>query len=153
MTHPVPDPAEVDHPPHYLAHPSGVECIAITEHFNFNVGNAIKYVWRAGLKGDAVTDLRKARWYVDREIERVARASPFPAPEDVPPRGNAPESREKAGYSAEEVAAVPQTLHSSTWPSSPPPSVSAHEWEHLDREERERDEARERARRWSGERG
>ena len=153
MTHPVPDSAEVDHPPHYLAHPSGVECIAITEHFNFNVGNAIKYLWRAGLKGDAVTDLRKARWYVDREIERVARASPFPAPEDAPPSEDAPESREKAGYSAEEVAALPPAPHPSTWPSSPPPSVSAHEWEHLDREERERDEARERARRWSGERG
>lgn len=60
----------VNHPPHYTQHPSGVECIDITEHFNFNLGNAIKYIWRAGLKGDSVEDLRKAAWYVQREIER-----------------------------------------------------------------------------------
>lgn len=63
-----PDP--VEHPAHYTAHPSGVECIAITEHFGFCIGNAIKYLWRAGLKGDALEDLRKARWYIDREIKR-----------------------------------------------------------------------------------
>lgn len=62
----------VNHPAHYNTHPSGVECIEITEHFNFNIGNAIKYLWRAGLKGDAGEDLRKARWYVDREISRLA---------------------------------------------------------------------------------
>lgn len=60
----------VNHPPHYTEHPSGVECIQITEHMNFCVGNAVKYLWRAGLKGDALEDLRKARWYVDREIAR-----------------------------------------------------------------------------------
>jgi hypothetical protein len=58
-------------PPHYQAHPSGVECIAITEHFNFCLGNAIKYIWRAGLKGDAVEDLQKAKWYIEREIARI----------------------------------------------------------------------------------
>ena len=64
----------VDHPPHYNAHPSGVECITVTEHMNFNLGNAIKYIWRAGLKSeDASTDLEKARWYVDREIARLKR--------------------------------------------------------------------------------
>lgn len=63
-------PDTVDHPPHYTAHPSGVECITITEHMGFNVGNAVKYLWRADHKGDAVEDLRKARWYVDREIAR-----------------------------------------------------------------------------------
>jgi hypothetical protein len=57
-------------PQHYRSHPSGVECIAITEHFGFCIGNAIKYLWRAGLKGDAVEDLRKAAWYIDREIKR-----------------------------------------------------------------------------------
>ena len=60
---------KVDHPPHYNAHPSGIECIAVTEHMNFNLGNAVKYIWRAGLKSpDAVVDLEKARWYLDREI-------------------------------------------------------------------------------------
>jgi len=63
----------VNHPPHYGSHPSGVECIVITEHYNFNVGNAIKYLWRAGLKDgvDPIEDLRKAAWYVNREIERL----------------------------------------------------------------------------------
>ena len=65
----------INHPPHYTQHPSGVECITITEHYNFNVGNAIKYLWRAGLKDgtDAASDLRKAAWYVRREIERLHR--------------------------------------------------------------------------------
>lgn len=62
----------VEHPPHYTAHPSGIECIQITEHMNFNLGNAIKYIWRAGLKSrSAVVDLQKARWYIDREIKRL----------------------------------------------------------------------------------
>jgi hypothetical protein len=61
----------VNHPKHYTSHPSGVECIEVTEHFNFCIGNAIKYLWRAGLKGEQVEDLRKARWYIDREISRV----------------------------------------------------------------------------------
>lgn len=62
----------VDHPSHYNSHPSGVEAITITEHMGFNVGNAVKYLWRAGLKSpDEIEDLRKARWYVDREIQRL----------------------------------------------------------------------------------
>jgi hypothetical protein len=65
------DDETVNHPSHYLQHPSGVECITITEHMGFNLGNAIKYVWRADLKGDAVEDLKKARWYITREIERL----------------------------------------------------------------------------------
>lgn len=60
----------VDHPAHYTSHPSGIECIQVTEHMGFNLGNAVKYVWRADLKGDAIEDLRKARWYIDREIAR-----------------------------------------------------------------------------------
>ena len=65
----------VNHPPHYTGHPSGVECIQITEHYNFNVGNAIKYLWRAGLKtADATQDLRKAAWYINREIQRLEKA-------------------------------------------------------------------------------
>lgn len=62
---------KVNHPPHYRQHPSGVECIEITEHMNFNKGNAIKYIWRAGDKGDEIEDLKKAAWYVNREIERL----------------------------------------------------------------------------------
>jgi hypothetical protein len=66
-----PPPSDtVNHPSHYTNHPSGVECIQITEHMGFCLGNAIKYLWRADLKGDAVEDLKKARWYIDREISR-----------------------------------------------------------------------------------
>lgn len=61
---------QVNHPVHYTAHPSGVEAIDITEGFNFNLGNAIKYIWRADYKGKAIEDLKKARFYVDREIKR-----------------------------------------------------------------------------------
>ena len=61
----------VNHPKHYTNHPSGVEAIEITEHFNFNKGNAIKYIWRSSDKGKEVEDLRKARWYIDREIARI----------------------------------------------------------------------------------
>lgn len=61
----------VDHPAHYTQHPSGVECIEVTEHFNFCLGNAIKYIWRAGLKGAAVQDLEKAIWYLQREVARI----------------------------------------------------------------------------------
>lgn len=64
----------VNHPSHYTEHASGVECIQITEHMNFCLGNAVKYIWRAGLKNDnAIEDLKKARWYVDRELERLAK--------------------------------------------------------------------------------
>jgi len=61
----------VNHPKHYTSHPSGVECVDIIEHFPHNVGAAIKYLWRHGLKSDTFQDLEKARWYVDREIQRV----------------------------------------------------------------------------------
>lgn len=60
----------VNHPPHYNSHPSGIECITVVEHMTFNVGNAIKYLWRADHKADTVEDLRKAAWYIDREINR-----------------------------------------------------------------------------------
>lgn len=60
----------VDHPQHYTSHPSGVECITITEHMGFNLGNAMKYIWRADLKNDAIEDLRKAQWYIERELKR-----------------------------------------------------------------------------------
>lgn len=60
----------VNNPRHYTSHPSRIECIQVTEHMSFCVGNAVKYLWRADLKNDAIEDLKKARWYIDREIER-----------------------------------------------------------------------------------
>lgn len=60
-------------PPHYLNHPSGIECIEITRHMNFNLGNAVKYLWRNGLKDFAppIQDLQKAVWYIEDEIKRL----------------------------------------------------------------------------------
>jgi len=66
--------SNVDHPKHYNSHPSGVECIDVVEHMPFNVGNAIKYLWRADHKGASIEDLKKAAWYINREIERRERA-------------------------------------------------------------------------------
>lgn len=61
---------QVNNPEHYNSHPSGVECIDVAEHYGFNLGNTIKYIWRAGLKDDVIQDLEKARWYLDREIKK-----------------------------------------------------------------------------------
>ena len=61
---------KINRPAHYTNHPAGVECIQITEHMNFNLGNAFKYIWRADLKDDAIEDLQKAVWYLNREIKR-----------------------------------------------------------------------------------
>lgn len=60
----------INHPPHYTAHRSGLECIDITERLSFTMGNAVKYVWRADEKGSPLDDLRKAAWYLRREAER-----------------------------------------------------------------------------------
>ena len=71
MTH---DP--VNHPSHYTSHPSGIECIEVTEQYNFCIGNAIKYLWRAGLKdsevvGKEIEDCQKAVWYINRHIRNL----------------------------------------------------------------------------------
>ena len=70
---------QVNHPKHYTSDPSGIECIDITRHRNFNIGNAIKYLWRAGFKEDKdrklidkqIEDLNKAVWYLVDEIHRL----------------------------------------------------------------------------------
>lgn len=68
----------VEHPKHYTSHPSGIECIQITEHMGFNLGNAVKYIWRADLKhDDALEDLRKAKWYIEREIAKRGGSGPI----------------------------------------------------------------------------
>lgn len=79
------DQDDINHPKHYTSHPSGVECIEVVEHLSFNVGNAIKYLWRCGLKvsptattiaemkEDELKDLQKAKWYIEREIDLKTR--------------------------------------------------------------------------------
>lgn len=63
----------VNNPSHYTSDPSGIEAIEITRHRNFNIGNAIKYLWRAGLKDSSaqVQDLEKAIFYIKDEIARL----------------------------------------------------------------------------------
>lgn len=69
----------VNHPEHYTSHPSGIECIEIARHYPFSIGNAIKYLWRAGLKKDAsltdnqkeIEDLKKAIWYTKDRIKQL----------------------------------------------------------------------------------
>jgi len=69
----------VNSPPHYTQHPSGIECIEVSQHYNFCIGNAIKYLWRNGLKkshdltdkDSQIQDLRKAIWYIEREIDNL----------------------------------------------------------------------------------
>ena len=62
---------KVNHPKHYTNHPSGIECIEITQHHDFCIGNAIKYLWRAGIKGADTEDLEKAIWYINKKIELI----------------------------------------------------------------------------------
>lgn len=69
----------VNHPKHYTSHPSGIECIEITRHYCFSIGNAIKYLWRAGLKTEGgmtdkakeIQDLEKAIWYIKDRIKQL----------------------------------------------------------------------------------
>ena len=76
---PIDEPDNVNHPGHYTSHPSGIECIEITRHYPFSIGNAIKYLWRAGLKKDAsltdnqkeIEDLKKAIWYIKDRIKQL----------------------------------------------------------------------------------
>lgn len=92
-----PAPADlVNHPPHYTAGPpcphcgEVIECITITEGRDFLTGNALKYLWRAGLKGVALTDLLKARWYVDRAIQVEQTRSATERAATAPQAGSAP---------------------------------------------------------------
>lgn len=65
----------VYHQKHYTSHPSGIEAIEITRHMSFNFGNAVKYLWRNGLKDGqpATQDLEKAVWYIQDEIKRLGK--------------------------------------------------------------------------------
>lgn len=80
--------SNVEHPQHYNRHPSGIECIDVVEHMSFNLGNVVKYLWRADFKGSEIEDLKKALWYLRREIDRrenVRTRSPgwsFPAKDE-----------------------------------------------------------------------
>jgi hypothetical protein len=65
----------VEHPAHYCSHPSGIECIEITRYHDFCTGNALKYLWRCGIKGGPekrIEDLRKAKKYIEFAIEDAA---------------------------------------------------------------------------------
>ena len=69
----------VNHPKHYNRHPSGIECIDVARYYCFSIGNAIKYLWRAGLKKEEgitniqkeIEDLKKAIWYINDRIKQL----------------------------------------------------------------------------------
>ena len=65
----------VNHPVHYAETVPGIECIEVTRNFNFNRGNAIKYIWRAGYKSDEIEDLKKAIWYLNDEVNKLQEVS------------------------------------------------------------------------------
>lgn len=62
----------VNHPSHYGGEDNPYEAIKVIEAWNlgFCLGNTIKYISRAGKKGSKLEDLKKARWYLDREIKK-----------------------------------------------------------------------------------
>lgn len=75
----------VNHPSHYTSHPSGIECLEITRHLSFDPGNALKYVWRVGLKGagtigEALEDLAKAEFYLEDYLREFGREFVVPDP-------------------------------------------------------------------------
>jgi len=74
----VSDNDPVNHPSHYTGFSNGAEVIDIVENLTYNRGAAVKYLARAGKKAiaDELEDLKKARWYIEREIDRLE-----PAPE------------------------------------------------------------------------
>lgn len=69
----------VNHPDYYNSHPSGIECIDIIRYYCFDIGNAMKYLWRAGLKKEMgldekqkeIEDLNKAIWYIKDRIKQL----------------------------------------------------------------------------------
>lgn len=70
---------DVEKPRHYNSHPSGIETIEVTSHYDFCIGNAIKYCWRSGLKNDSdkqpidkeIEDLKKSIWYLNYKIKML----------------------------------------------------------------------------------
>ena len=123
---------DVTNPKHYKEHPSGVECIQVTEHMNFCLGNAIKYIWRVGLKGDAVSDLEKAAWYINREIERIKDESVSSnEPGDGEDRTQIMESDNSIGvWIADWANSCTEKLHNgrSIMPPDPVGPVCSHVW-------------------------
>ena len=61
----------INHPKHYAG--NKFEVIDIIEDYNlgFNLGNTVKYVLRAGKKDDIIQELNKAKWYIEREIQKI----------------------------------------------------------------------------------
>ena len=65
----------VNHPSHYTSHPSGIECITVTRLLSCDLGNAVKYVWRRGDKGNAAQDLDKSLFYLDDAAKHLIDAA------------------------------------------------------------------------------
>ena len=63
----------INHPQHYGGNDNTYEAIKVIEHYelNFHLGNTVKYILRAGKKDDRLQDLKKAMWYLQREIDKI----------------------------------------------------------------------------------
>ncbi len=78
--------SNINHPLHYNSLLAKckcgvqIECIDVVRNMNFNLGNVVKYVWRAEHKGSVIENLKKARWYLDNEIERLAEECAIQSP-------------------------------------------------------------------------
>jgi hypothetical protein len=63
----------INKPNHYNSHPSGVQCFIITEQMSYHLGTVVAYVWRHRLKSTPISDLKKAAWHLNKEIEKLER--------------------------------------------------------------------------------
>jgi hypothetical protein len=112
----------VNHPDHYNNGPSKcancgetIEAIQVTEQMNFNLGNAVKYVWRAGKKGDRLEDLKKAAWYLNREIQRLEGEQVDKAVEVLKKQADEPAKSEPGSIVQYHTLQVPKSHFSQFW--------------------------------------
>lgn len=95
-------------------HPSGIECIQVTERMNFCIGSAVERLWQASQKKYAIEDLKKARWYIDREIERLEKEAKGTSEPSVPV---SPDSKLHSFYGREEAAMKAARVSRKVWES------------------------------------
>ena len=104
---------DATNPDHYRSHPSGVECIEITRHMSFDLGNAVKYIWRADLKHQdgGLEDLRKAAWYIADEIKRREAANTPDRPTTPEPETSPAKPGPSASQDGLRVGARVRVIH------------------------------------------
>lgn len=109
-------PDMINHPPHYTSSPAKcsqcgrqIECIDVVEHMPFALGSVVKYLWRHEMKG-GIEDLKKAAWYLNREIERRLKAVEAKLAENTNAVGLKPSLTFAEWMAMKEKAALKETL-------------------------------------------